>query len=138
MRNGCLFIAGRGSDRIIVHGVKYFSEELERLAEKVPGTRPNGTVAFSFYDERASRDRVILVCETRTPSDTSIAEAVQELVTNESGLAPDEVLLVQPGSISRTTSGKRQRGEVRARYLRGELSLPARAERHFASGMRVA
>jgi hypothetical protein len=51
--------------------------------------------------------------------------AVVGSVACEFGVAPSEVVLLPPGAIPRTTSGKLQRTLCRTAYLRGELAAGA-------------
>lgn len=128
---GELFVTGRAKDLLIVRGKNYYAEDLERIAERVPGVRPGGVVAFGVYDEERAADIAVMVCETKEQAQEerkALASAVSERVTQHSGLTLDEVAFVPPGTIPKTSSGKRQRGLTRARYLKQEL-VPQRTGR---------
>jgi acyl-CoA synthetase (AMP-forming)/AMP-acid ligase II len=120
---GGLFIAGRAKDLIILGGKNHYAEDLERVAEHVEGVRPGGAVAFGVYDEERARDVLVLICETRVAEDgaRALVEAVEQRVCDECRVSPDEVVLVPPGTIPKTSSGKRQRALCRQRYLADEL-----------------
>lgn len=125
--DGELFITGRAKDVIIRHGRKYTAEELELAAEAVVQVRKGRSVAFAVYDDEEARDRIVLVCESRVPESgrRGLADRIDEAVQQATGVPPDEVVVVAPGTIPRTSSGKRQRSRCRELYLRGELD-PAR------------
>jgi acyl-CoA synthetase (AMP-forming)/AMP-acid ligase II len=118
--DGGLYIAGRAKDLIIVRGKNHYAEDVERVAEKAEGVRPGGAVAFAVYDEEQARDLVVIVCETRLDDESqreTLVGKVSELVSAECSLPVDEVVLVPPGTIPKTSSGKRQRALCRKRYL---------------------
>jgi fatty-acyl-CoA synthase len=122
--DGLLFIAGRAKDIIIVRGKNHYAEDVERTMEKVEGVRPSGSVAFALYDEEKASDLTVGVCETRVSDEherEALAVAIADAVSAECGLTLDEVVLVPPGTLPKTSSGKRQRSLCRERYLNDEL-----------------
>jgi len=122
-----LFVTGRTKDLVIVRGRNYYSEDLERIAATVPGVRGGGVVAFAVKDDDASTEIAVIVCETReTDPDArvEIVKQVSEVVANGSGITLDEVVLAEPGTIPKTSSGKPQRSLTRQRYLNEELGKP--------------
>jgi fatty-acyl-CoA synthase len=121
---GHLFVAGRAKDIILIRGSNYYAEDLEHSAEAVAGVRAGGVVAFGIYDEREAREAVVLVCETRETDREKrrwIAEQVAESVQEECGVAVDQVVLVEPGTIPKTSSGKRQRSLCKRLFLEERL-----------------
>ncbi len=123
--DGELYLSGRAKDIIIVRGKNYCAEDIEQIVERVPGVRLGGCVAFGVYDDERAVDRVVVVCETRSENDLergTIKETVARAVGDACGLSVDEVVLVPPSTIPKTSSGKRQRRLTRARYLEGTLS----------------
>ena len=125
---GGLYLAGRAKDLIIVRGKNHYAEDVERVAEHVEGIRAGGAVAFAVYDEQKATDLAVLVCETKVDDEAErekVVIAVSEHVAQECGLPIDEVVLVPPGTIPKTSSGKRQRSLCRQRYLEDDL-VPSR------------
>ncbi|MCB9617164.1 MAG: fatty acyl-AMP ligase [Sandaracinus sp.] len=124
--NGQLFVAGRVKDLIIVRGRNYHAEDVEVVAEQVEGLRVGCAVAFGVYDEDAKEDLLVIVAETKEDDEEAqkrIAEAVAERVQSECGIRVDEVVLVEPGTVPKTSSGKRQRALCRDLFLQGELHV---------------
>ena len=122
--DGWLYVTGRAKDLIIIRGRNYYAEDIEVQAEQIEGVRVGSVVAFGVYDEEKAQDVVVVVCETKideVEARTVLADAVMSQVQSTSGVAVDEVVLVQPGTIPKTSSGKRQRGLTRVRYLAGDL-----------------
>jgi acyl-CoA synthetase (AMP-forming)/AMP-acid ligase II len=117
---GDLFVTGRAKDVIIVHGEKYFAEDIEASLEGLDGVRPGGCVAFGVYDEDQAQDRVVIVLETKVEGGearAALTKNVRDLVLQAYGVRVDEVFLAKPGWVPKTSSGKRQRSLCRANYL---------------------
>ncbi len=121
-RDGELYIAGRAKDLIIIRGKNYYAEDVERVVEHLPGVRGGGAVAFAVYDEEKAVDLVVAVVETREIEDKDLPARITEAVAQECGIQLDEVVLAAPGTIPKTSSGKRQRALCREMYLADELS----------------
>jgi fatty-acyl-CoA synthase len=118
--DGELVLCGRIKDVIIVGGRNVFPEDVERAAERVDGVRAGNVIAFSVRNERG-KERLVVVAETKAddkgPIRTEVATRVREAV----GLPTDDVILVLPGSLPKTSSGKLQRSLCRTRYEADEL-----------------
>jgi fatty-acyl-CoA synthase len=128
---GGLYITGRAKDLIIVRGRNYYAEDVERVAEHVEGVRPGGSIAFAVYDEEKATDLVVVVCETKVAHAEERARLVTQIgdhVARQCRLAVDEVVLVPPGTLPKTSSGKRQRALCRQLYLEDKL-VAARTSR---------
>ncbi len=124
--DGQLYVTGRAKDLIILRGRNHYAEDLERVAERVDGVRAGGAVAFGVYDDDKATDLVVMICETKVAAADeerrrALVEAVIERVANDTGVRVDEVVLAGPGTIPKTSSGKRQRALARELYLKNEL-----------------
>jgi acyl-coenzyme A synthetase/AMP-(fatty) acid ligase len=78
-----------------------------------PALRQNCGAAFSYVDQRGL-EKLVLVQEVersrrRQISTGEIEKRIREAISNEHEVAVHEILLIRPGSIPKTTSGKIQR-----------------------------
>ncbi|MDQ1393006.1 MAG: fatty-acyl-CoA synthase [Acidimicrobiaceae bacterium] len=119
--DGELVVCGRLKDVIIVGGRNVFPEDVERAAASVEGVRAGNVIAFGV-EGRRGREAVIVVAETRADDPHPVRKAVVAKVLDAVGLPPEEVILVPPGSLPKTSSGKLQRSLCRARYLEASLT----------------
>ncbi|HEY9724782.1 MAG TPA: fatty acyl-AMP ligase [Oscillatoriaceae cyanobacterium] len=126
MADGELYIVGRAKDLIVKGGRNYAPQDLERACEDVAGVRKGCCVAFGVPDDALGTETLVIVAETREPSEghAALARTIIDRVLAESDLRPDQVALVPPGTVPKTSSGKLQRSLCRERWLAGTL-LPA-------------
>jgi 1-acyl-sn-glycerol-3-phosphate acyltransferase len=122
--DGEIYVTGRVKDIIIKGGRNLYPHEVEELAARAEGVRKGGVVAFGLRDESAGTEKLIVVAETRERDAgraAKISAAVTEHVSQGLGLPPDKVVLIPPGSIPKTSSGKLRREETKQLFLAGRL-----------------
>jgi fatty-acyl-CoA synthase len=119
--DGELVVCGRIKDVIIVGGRNVFPEDVERAAESVEGVRAGNVIAFGT-EGRRGREAVVVVAETKHDEIAPIRAALAARVTDAVGVPPEDIVLVRPGTLPKTSSGKPQRSLCRRRYLGDELA----------------
>lgn len=132
LQGGELYLTGRAKDVVILRGRNHAPEEIERALEGVPGFRAGCAVAASWLPELPEGDmdgeRLVLFLEearNATPEQLeSLPEACREAVLGSVGLEVDEVVVLEPGTLPRTSSGKLRRQEALRLWLAGELLPP--------------
>jgi amino acid adenylation domain-containing protein len=128
MYEGELFVVGRIKDLIVLRGANIFPDDIEASAQAAhPQLRAGGCAAFSIDDGR--EERLVIVQELVSARDAplrEIADAIAGAVAQAHEIAADQVVLVPPGAVPRTSSGKIQRGLCREHYLAGQLRVLAR------------
>jgi acyl-CoA synthetase (AMP-forming)/AMP-acid ligase II len=125
MRGGELFWTGRYRERINVRGVKLDPSDFEPVLLKVAGLRHGNFAAFGVDDPRQGTQRVVLVVEVRQTTDRSEEDMIGDIraqVFQTLGVNVSEVMLVQEGTITKTSSGKRRHRHFRDLYTNGELA----------------
>lgn len=117
--DGYLYFVSRDKDLVVVGGEKYAPHDLETVINRVPGVREGCAVVFGVLSEERGTEDVAAVVETRETDEakhTALRAAIRDAVTRATGLGLRWVLLVLPGGIEKTTSGKLARHATRARY----------------------
>ena len=125
MLNGHLYVAGRKTDLMIRGGINYYSHDIEGALDNLEGIRPGSIACFSVPDAELGTERIIVWADARRNSD-ELQQAVRDEILYRFGFAPDEVELLPPGSVLKTSSGKIQRLRCREYYLRGIRPQPQR------------
>jgi 1-acyl-sn-glycerol-3-phosphate acyltransferase len=127
---GDLFITGRVKDIIIRAGQHIAPHEIEEAVGAVSGLRKTGVAAFGVTDPASGTERVVVLAETdeSNPSaQAGLKVRAQEVATHIVGGPPDEIVLVPPGTVPKTASGKIRRAAARDLYLGKSLAVPQRA-----------
>jgi len=123
--NGQVFVTGRLKDLIIIRGSNHYPQDLEHTVERSHrALRPASGAAFSI--ESDGSERLVIVQEVNdpdaVPGDDAVT-AIRRALTESHDLHPEAVVLIQPRSIPRTSSGKIQRYACRDAFLAGELEV---------------
>ncbi len=124
LAGGELFITGRHKDLIILRGRNLYPQDLESVAEASHSDlRPGCSAAFSVGGEADSS--LVLVAELgrralrnlRQEQAAGIVAAVKEAVASAYEARVGSVVLIRPGSLPKTSSGKIRRRECRRLFL---------------------
>ena len=130
LRHGHLFITGRLKDLIIVRGGNHYPSDIEQTAAAshsslIPGSgarvrcRCPGRRTCCHRPRSATR-----ACCGRSTIRKS-CQAIRQAVVDDHLVPLQAILLVRPGSVPKTTSGKIQRREARRIYLADEFKTVA-------------
>lgn len=122
--DGEIYIVGRVKDLIIKGGRNLVPQQIEEVAASVDGVRKGCVVAIGVPDRALGTERLVVIAETRVTGRRELAEleaAVTSRIAREIEVPPDRVVLVPPGSVPKTSSGKLRRGAAVELYLTGKL-----------------
>ncbi|MCK9460907.1 MAG: fatty acyl-AMP ligase [Proteobacteria bacterium] len=125
-RGGALFVCGRSKDVVILDGSNHHAQDLEQSIEGChPALRENGCAAFSV--DADDREVLIAACEIRKSmlrgvDRAEVMGAIREALAGVHGVRLHNAVLLGPGRLPRTTSGKVMRRACRRMYLEGTLA----------------
>ena len=126
---GDLYLYGRKKDLIIIRGQNYSPEIIERALADFPGIRLGCVAATGYIPENDENERLIVFIERdkkgAKADDKKLADSASKKITESTGLVPESVIVLEPGTIFRTSSGKFRRGETLKQYIAGTLAPPA-------------
>jgi fatty-acyl-CoA synthase len=112
MDNGHVVVCGRVKDVIIMAGRNIYPTDIERAASRVAGVRPGCAVAVRL-DAGHSRETFAVAVESNAFEDPAevrrIEHQVAHEVVSEVDVRPRNVVVLGPGTIPKTPSGKLRR-----------------------------
>jgi len=133
--DGELFVTGRLKDLIILRGRNHYPQDVEHTVERsAPELAPGSGAAFSV--EMEGEERLVVAQELRPRTRPAgldpetierLAAAVRRSVAEEHEAQVHEVVLLAPGALPKTSSGKVRRQECRRLYLAGALAAVGRS-----------
>ncbi|MCZ7629069.1 MAG: hypothetical protein M5U19_08395 [Microthrixaceae bacterium] len=107
---------------IIVGGRNVYPQDIEKVAGDQDGVRTGNVIAFGV-DGRHGAQNIIVVAESKGGDLKEIRRRVTAAITQAEGIPPKEVILVEPGTVPKTSSGKLQRSAAKASYEAARLAV---------------
>lgn len=132
--SGELYVTGRVKDLIIIRGINHYPQDIERTVQAAhPALRANCGAAFAVPDERGEETLVIVQEIERTERNridpVELKGLIRENVTDQHELFARHIVLIRPGALPKTTSGKIQRSLARKLWVEEHLDdLAAEAD----------
>jgi acyl-CoA synthetase (AMP-forming)/AMP-acid ligase II len=130
LRAGDLFVTGRLKDLIIIRGKNFYPGDIEGAVCSAASDvlRPGGAAAFVLED--SEDPALIAVCEIQRrlcgkldePSFRNLVRRSRKEVSDMFGLSLSELVLISPGTLPKTPSGKVRRRHCRELLLNGGLA----------------
>ncbi len=123
--DGELFIVGRIKDLLIVYGRNHSPDDIEATIQEITGGR---VAAIAVPDKDIEQLVVIMEVKKRGDSDEDamrrfvvVKREVTSAISNSHGLGVADLVLVPPGSIPITTSGKVRRAACAEQYRQAQF-----------------
>jgi fatty acid CoA ligase FadD28 len=121
-----LFIIGRIKDLLIVYGRNHSPDDIEATVQEITHGR---CAAIAVPDQGTEKLVMIIEVKNREASHdeamekfTALKREVTSAISNSHGLSVADLVLVQPGSIPITTSGKVRRSTCVEQYRHGQFT----------------
>lgn len=122
---GEVVIVGRSKDLLILRGRNIYPQDIERTVEQSHGALRRGRCA-AFGISVAGEERLAVVQEV-DPSlledEAAALDAIGSAISERHGVRAERIVLVAPGELAKTSSGKIRRRESRRRLQAGELRV---------------
>lgn len=126
MSDGELFIVGRIKDLLIVDGRNHYPDDIEATIQEITGGR---VAAICVSDDRSEQLVAVAELKKRGSSDEEALDRLRTVkrrvalaVSESHGLQVADLVLVPPGSLPITTSGKVRRSACAERYRQEKFS----------------
>lgn len=130
LMDGELYLYGRAKDCIIIRGKNYAPQDIEFIVDDIEGVRKGCVLAIQVPEQQQlefiKNDSLLVIAEASTNDKVNfenLEEKIsQEILARKSLCA--NVLIVEAGTLPRTSSGKLRRQEARHRLELGLLTTP--------------
>lgn len=127
LHDGILYLTGRLKETMIFWGRNVYPQDIEHTAAGChDALRLNGGAAFSI--DRDGQEQLVLVQEVVRPGKLdlpALAAQVRQAVMAEHRVPLYSLVLIRPGNLPKTSSGKIQRGEARKKFEANEFDVVA-------------
>ncbi|WP_327371071.1 fatty acyl-AMP ligase [Streptomyces sp. NBC_01217] len=124
LQDGELYVTGRLKEMVILAGRNLYPQDVERAVQA--SDEVFGTGAGAVFAVETDREHLVAVQEVRPHSVSTdlhtLASGVQSFISKEFSIPAGNVLLVRPGTVRKTTSGKIQRTLMRKLFLEGQIT----------------
>ncbi len=128
LSDGELYVTGRKKDLIIVAGKNVYPQDLEAIANGIPGVYPGRAVAFGLMNKRLGTEGIVMVCELLKTADTTqaqkIEQALRRQIVAQTEVTLADVRFVESRWVLKTSSGKLARSANRDKYLEAFIHIP--------------
>ncbi|WAK02503.1 amino acid adenylation domain-containing protein [Methylobacter sp. YRD-M1] len=126
---GDLLVSGRLKDLVIVRGRNYYPQDIECAAELAADCLTPGCSA-AFDVEGDDGEKLVLLAELKRshlgqPDYKAAFAAIRRCLADECGIQADTIMLLKPGTILRTASGKTRRAACREAFVNQWLDAAA-------------
>jgi fatty-acyl-CoA synthase len=113
-----LFVTARSKDVIIINGRNIWPQDLEHLADDLPGVRQGNVSAFAAPSPTGEEVAVLVVeCREQNPEKRrSLVAELEGAVRSHFGIR-SYIDLVPAGTLPRTSSGKLARSRTKQDFL---------------------
>ncbi|UOA09649.1 non-ribosomal peptide synthetase [Methylobacter sp. S3L5C] len=129
IERGELFVSGRLKDMIIIRGRNYYPHDLEyAIEEATDALNPGCAVAFAVNG--GDGEKLVVLAELKRNRLRQLdyrAEftLMRTRLVEECGIQADTIMLLKPGSILKTSSGKIRRSACRQAFEQQQLKIVA-------------
>ncbi|MCU7938052.1 MAG: AMP-binding protein [gamma proteobacterium symbiont of Bathyaustriella thionipta] len=131
MVSGEIYLTGRVKEMIIRAGRNIYPYEVEQAVGEITRVRKGCVAVFGVHDQGTSTERIIVLAETRESEPEILAQLHHDVDQVTSGMllgsSPDEILILPPHSVLKTSSGKIRRTACRDLYVQGQLNRSHRS-----------
>ncbi len=129
LANGDIYITGRSKDIIVHGGRNLYPEELEEAVGDIDNIRKGCVAVFGSHNATTGTEKLVVLAETRV-EDAAVVEQLRRRINLRAvdivGAPPDDVVLVPPHTVLKTSSGKIRRSASRELYECGNAGVGAR------------
>ncbi|HEV7890125.1 MAG TPA: AMP-binding protein [Pyrinomonadaceae bacterium] len=126
VREGEVYVTGRKKDLIIVQGRNFYPADVEKVVASVEGVTPGRVVVFGLANEKTGTEGLIVLAESEEfegERARRLSLRIRNAVAQELDCTPQDVRVVPPRWLVKSTAGKLARADNRSKYLKNVVKL---------------
>ncbi|HVF67618.1 MAG TPA: AMP-binding protein [Pyrinomonadaceae bacterium] len=126
VREGEVYVTGRKKDLIIVQGRNFYPADVERVVSGVEGVTHGRVVVFGLANERTGTEGLIVLAESEESEGgraRRLSLRIRNAVAQELDCTPQDVRVVPPRWLVKSTAGKLARADNRSKYLKNFVKV---------------
>lgn len=130
MAEGEVFITGRVKDLIKRGGRNLYPYDLEQAVGNLAGIRKGCVAVFASADPASRTERLVIMAETRERDKAALSalrHSINERAIDIIDMPADDIVLVPPHAVPKTSSGKIRRVACKQAYESGTIDTRASA-----------
>lgn len=119
-----LYITGRIKDLIIIHGMNYYPQDIEQtVSDSSPMIRSGNCAAFSITVDNIEKLVVVAEVKSKEVNPAELCDIISKAIAEQHEISPYAIQLIQPKTLSKTTSGKLRRQYTKELFKKNKLIL---------------
>lgn len=124
-------MCGRAKDLLIVRGRNYYPQDIEQACCLLAQVKPGAVAAIAVPHD--GQESLVVVLELRDAEKNgetveTVVTQLRQVIAEENGLVPSEIVVIRSKTIPKTTSGKISRHRVLDEYRNGTLQVVYRQQ----------
>jgi len=121
--DGHVYVTGRKKDLVIVGGRNVYPQDVEDVANKVPGVHPGRVVCFGVTVGKLGTEGIVVLFESDEPEGAwaGLTDGVRRAITHALDVSVYDTRCVTRMTLRKSTAGKLARGGNRTWYLEGRF-----------------
>jgi acyl-CoA synthetase (AMP-forming)/AMP-acid ligase II len=126
VREGEVYVTGRKKDLIIVQGRNFYPADVEKVVANVEGVTAGRVVVFGLANEKTGTEGLIVLAESEEfegERARRLSLKIRNAVAQELDCTPQDVRIVPPRWLVKSTAGKLARADNRSKYLKNFVKV---------------
>jgi acyl-CoA synthetase (AMP-forming)/AMP-acid ligase II len=119
IRDGEVYVTGRKKDLIIIQGRNFYPADIEKVVTQVNGVNAGRVVCFGVINTQTGTEGLVVLAEADEAIDGGsgrLALRIRSAVAQEIDCTPQDVRIVPPRWLIKSTAGKLARADNRKKY----------------------
>ncbi len=138
VKNNEIYLTGRLKELIVIYGKKYYPQDLEATVKNALSQFNLDKPCACFTLSNNKNEELVFIQEIKddisNSSQNEIIKSIRAAISEHHGIDLHGVILIKPGAIPKTTSGKLQRSLCKTLFIEEKLEI---VRKHFKTNQTI-